>query len=202
METTAPSVVSLTQNKLAARPTEPVREDRKERSRTPAGEAVEFETGDGFQLRGTYFPAADPVATVVVHPATSVPAGYYHRFAAYLASEGLSTLTYDLRGMGQSKPRTLRGFHADKIVWGEQDMSAAFEWLEDQHPDLPHFVVGHSVGGQFQGIAKRPQDIDGLLSVGSGFGSWMTGLLYTSDAADALPTVALGGSRTLKKPHS
>lgn len=137
------------------------------------GERADITTGDGFALAGTFYPSpVEPRGTVVIHPATSVPATFYHHFASFLATEGFATLTYDYRGIGASRRGSLVGFEADKVLWARQDMSAALEWLEDRVPGVPHYAVGHSVGGQLMGLTKRPQDIDGLVTVNTGFGYW------------------------------
>ena len=72
---------------------------------------IELTAADGVRLIGHWWPAAEasPSATVVINPATGVHARYYHRYAAYLAANGFSVLTYDYRGIGLSRPESLHG---------------------------------------------------------------------------------------------
>lgn len=137
---------------------------------------VEIHARDGVVLGGRYFKAASfhgapPIATVVIHAATMVPARFYTSFATYLAGEGFSVLIYDYRGVGLSRRGSLKDLDADVVTWGEQDMNAAFAWLYDEEPNVPHFVVGHSVGGHFHGLMEHPERIDGIFTFGSGYGA-------------------------------
>lgn len=137
---------------------------------------VEIRSKDGVILEGRYFKAesfggAPPTATIVVHAATMVPARFYAAFATYLAGEGFSVLIYDYRGVGWSRRGSLKGLNADIVTWGEEDMNAAFEWLYAEEPNVPHFVVGHSVGGHFHGLIEHPERIDGIFTFGSGYGA-------------------------------
>src|SRR6516165_2350916 len=68
---------------------------------------------DGYALAATFFGAASGGGPVVLlGSATGVPRLFYARFARFLASRGLSTLTLDYRGVGGSAPPRLRGFRA------------------------------------------------------------------------------------------
>ena len=89
-------------------------------STAPAPVATSFTTDDGVALRGHSWRAEGSDArrpVVLINAATSVRAAYYHRFAAYLRGQGMDVLTYDYRGIGESRPRTLRGFHAGWYDW-------------------------------------------------------------------------------------
>jgi len=79
---------------------------------TPAilSETVQLPALDGYPLTATLYHAPEPVAQLVIAGATGVPQGFYRRFAEYAAQRGYSTLTLDYRGIGQSKPASLRGF--------------------------------------------------------------------------------------------
>ncbi|MGO2540495.1 MAG: hypothetical protein ACTH8J_05050, partial [Specibacter sp.] len=66
----------------------------------------------GGRIRGTLrTPSADePLALVVIHPATAVPERLYAGFSEYLAGQGYAVVTYDFRGTGRSgAPRAVRG---------------------------------------------------------------------------------------------
>ncbi|MCB9639966.1 MAG: alpha/beta fold hydrolase [Myxococcales bacterium] len=134
---------------------------------------VNFSAQDGFELSGTLFiPQDQPRATLMISSGTGIPRRFYTAFAAYLASHGYLTLTYDFRGIGGSRPPQLAGFQATKRDWGKLDMSAAFNFLEQEAPNIPHYVFGHSVGGQLIGLMQDPQRIDAIVTYGSGFGYW------------------------------
>lgn len=132
-------------------------------------ESVIFPSSDGLQLRGWFIPAeregeeetgteavagteatgapgtregrlrsAPPV--VLAHGWTGT-AGRMLPLARALASEGVSSLTFDVRGHGRSDPArfvTARHFR--------DDVSAAVDWLFERTGERP-VVVGHSMGG-------------------------------------------------------
>jgi len=83
---------------------------------------------DRYPLAANLFlPSGAPRAAVVVAPAMAVPARFYARFAAYLAESGAAALTIDYRGIGGSRPKSLRGFPSSFHDWGEKDLAGAVE---------------------------------------------------------------------------
>jgi predicted alpha/beta hydrolase len=123
---------------------------------------------DGFVLAAHVIEPRRPRGTVVVHGATAVPASYYHAFAEYLAARGLRVLTYDYRGVGGSRPASLRGLPATMTQWAELDARAAQAWAHQRGDDVA--VVGHSFGGQLIGLLDDLRGARGALLVGSQLG--------------------------------
>lgn len=129
---------------------------------------------DGFNLSGHCFGAGQQagLGTVIVNPATGVLARYYHPFARYLAEAGFCVLTYDYRGIGQSRPRILKGSEIRWRDWGELDFEAAVRWALDHRPARPLVVVGHSIGGFLPGFAQNAAAVDRYLTVGAQYAFW------------------------------
>ncbi|MEV4278905.1 alpha/beta hydrolase family protein [Actinoplanes xinjiangensis] len=98
-------------------------------------------------LAGTLFePDGEPVAALVVHPATATPAGFYTGFASFLAENRIAVVVYDYRGTGRSgSPRDHR--EVGMRDWIEQDVPAVTAWAAGRFPGLPQLAVGHSIGG-------------------------------------------------------
>ncbi|USX14573.1 alpha/beta fold hydrolase [Oxalobacteraceae bacterium OTU3CAMAD1] len=109
---------------------------------------------DAGTISGTHWPADNPRALVLLHPATGVPQGYYQSFARYLASLGLSVLTYDYRGIGRSRPASLRGYDVSMSDWIDHDVPTVTAWAQGRFPQLPLLAIGHSIGGH--AIALSP----------------------------------------------
>ncbi|WP_394102901.1 serine aminopeptidase domain-containing protein [Xanthobacter wiegelii] len=87
------------------------------------GEPVRFAAPDHVVLGGFIWSHghSDPRhPVVVISPATSVRCRYYSRFADYLYANGFNVLIYDYRGIGESRPSSLRGFQADWVDWGKR----------------------------------------------------------------------------------
>ncbi len=98
-------------------------------------------------VQATVFkPSGDITGVLVVHSATATPQGFYRAFAQYAASRGLLTITYDYRGTGLSgSPKSQRGIKMRD--WIQQDIPAVAQWAAERYPELPHYAIGHSVGG-------------------------------------------------------
>ena len=136
-------------------------------------EQVEFAALDGLTLGGTLFrPDAPNGGAVVIHAASGVRQEYYGKFAAYLAERGFTTLTFDYRGIGRSRPKDLRGFYARMREWATHDAAGALDLLHHVSPGARVLVVGHSFGGQCLGIVPGNERYAGLLAVASQSGYW------------------------------
>lgn len=126
---------------------------------------------DGYELGATLFEPSSPARrAVLVMAATGVPQEYYRRFAAFLADRGAAVLTFDYRGIGRSRPRSLRGMQARMRDWALLDSPAAFSRLAKNFPSV--LIVGHSFGGQALGLLPNPERIAAALVVGSQSGYW------------------------------
>src|SRR5690606_34288923 len=112
-----------------------------------------------------------PIAAVIINAATGVLARYYHRYAQFLAQQGFNVLTYDYRGIGESRPEHLKRCTYRWREWGEFDFSAALRVLQDRN-DLPIHVVGHSIGGILPGLASNAAGIDRMLTIGAQYAWW------------------------------
>lgn len=136
--------------------------------------AIQLISEDGARIAARiYEPPVPPKATVVIGPAMGVKQDYYAAFAQWLAAEGYLAISFDYRGMGDSRParRSLRGFDADLYDWA-RDFDAAIDAASAAAPDAPLYVVGHSLGAQLPGMLKQRDRIAGLVSVAAGSGYW------------------------------
>lgn len=130
-----------------------------------------LQTGDGYTLAACHYAADAPRAAVLICGATGVRQRFYAAFASWLAEQGCAVLTFDYRGIGDS----LHGAHprlsrARKQDWGEHDMPAALAALAQRHPNLPLFLVGHSVGGQLIGLMPNHGLLSGVVQVAASSG--------------------------------
>ena len=129
---------------------------------------IQLSAADGLSLAASLFePAAvgRPGITAVISPALGVPRRFYAAFAQFLAEQGLTVLTYDVRGVGGSRPRNLRGFQAQMSDWRALDMAAAFDWVAQNRPQDKLVAIGHSSGGQMLGLAPNGSLVDGAVAV-------------------------------------
>lgn len=133
--------------------------------------------GDGYPLAATLFEPdrfCSNGNVVLVNSATGVKRSFYAKYAHYLCENGFTVLTYDYRGIGDSRPRRLRGMQARMHEWGEKDMTSVIAWLRERYPQAKLLALGHSVGGQVFGLAHNNREVAGLLLVASQSGDlWL-----------------------------
>ena len=82
-----------------------------------------FHCSDGVTLAGHVWSQPSASAIVIVNPATGVLARYYHRYAKFLAEHGFEVITYDYRGIGESRPEDLRRCGFRWSEWGTKDFA-------------------------------------------------------------------------------
>jgi predicted alpha/beta hydrolase len=154
---------------------------------------------DGFSLAATRFASADvaPDAPhVVMQPATAVPRKIYAPLARFLAARGAIVTTYDYRGVGGSRPRSLRGFRARMRDWAALDAAGVVDHVLSSEPGRRLLGIGHSFGGQAFVIQPGNERFNRVLMVAAQAGYWRLtaargrGRVYTMMKA-GIPAVAL-----------
>lgn len=140
------------------------------------GTQICVQAEDGYALHGFAWrhpaPAATPRPVVIINPATSVRCRYYQRFAAFLHRHDFDVIAYDYRGIGESRPASLRGFHAGWIDWGRLDFEAVLRYAAQEFPGQPIQVVAHSVGGVLIGLAASNHLVSRVFTMGAQFAYW------------------------------
>ena len=136
--------------------------------------ALTLTTADGYPIAATRYPAQGQVrGHLVMAGATGVPQGFYRRFAEFAGTQGYAVMTLDYRGIGRSRPVSLKGFRMDYLDWGRQDLAAAVDAMST--PGLPLYVVGHSYGGHAFGLLPNHHKVAALytFATGAGWHGWM-----------------------------
>ncbi len=124
----------------------------------------------GFTWRHTGLDAQRPV--VIINAATSVRCRHYSRFAAYLFANGFDVITYDYRGIGESRQASIKGLNASWTDWGTLDFEAMLKRAQREFPGQPIDVLGHSFGGCAAGLGESGRVIRRLVTVGAQFAYW------------------------------
>ncbi|MCC6873940.1 MAG: alpha/beta fold hydrolase [Sandaracinaceae bacterium] len=134
-----------------------------------SGTSLLVRSTDGFPLGArVYEPEGPARATVLVHGAMATPQRFYRAFAADLAQSRLRVITYDYRGIGESRTGSLRGFRASMTEWATKDAAAATNLALSYSEPL--LLAGHSFGGQLLGLIDTPARVRAIALVGSQFG--------------------------------
>ena len=143
---------------------------------------ITLPAADGYLLGATLFlPRGTKRHAVLINSATAVPRKIYRGFAGYLARRGYAVLTYDYRGIGGSRqkslvgynqPKSLAGFKASMADWAALDITAAVTWMRERYHDLPLAYVGHSFGGQALGLLDNNTEVSRALLIAAQAGYW------------------------------
>lgn len=127
-----------------------------------------YESADGLQGYERCFGPTGPAraALLIVHGFAEHGGRYVH-VGEYLAERGVAVHAFDLRGNGRAEGERalVRSFGAYLA-----DVRVALGRLREHHPDVPVFVLGHSMGGTVTGLfvtVDRPQ-VRGVLFSGAG----------------------------------
>jgi predicted alpha/beta hydrolase len=124
----------------------------------------------GHKLRGRlYRTVGASRAVAVLNGATGVPQRFYEAFARWLAEvQSIACLTYDYRDFGASSRKPMKNSTATMADWGIHDQQVARDHLSALFPDVPLWVIGHSLGGLMLPFQKDLDQIDRVITVASG----------------------------------
>lgn len=125
-----------------------------------------FEGAGGLELFGrSWLPERAERAVLLVH-GWAEHSGRYEPVAAWLAERGCAVHAYDHRGHGRSGG--VRG-HARRFEELLDDLEIALARAREESPELPLFVVGHSMGGLVVAAfaAFRDPEVAGVVTSGA-----------------------------------
>lgn len=158
---------------------------------------------DGVQLAVTKWEADTPRAVLIALHGMNDYAETFALPAPWWAEEaGITTYAIDQRGFGRS-PNVGRWVGAETLA---ADLRAAVTAARRAHPDLPIFILGHSMGGAvvMKAESDAPLEADGLILVAPGvWGGNALPFPYRLTlnlAASLSPGKTLTGERASRQP--
>ncbi|WP_103072224.1 alpha/beta hydrolase family protein [Aquimarina sediminis] len=125
---------------------------------------------DSFLLSGKIYPcdkSIDKNKVLIINSATAVEKKLYHHYASYMAENGYNVVTYDYRGIADSRPKKLRGFKASFTDWGQKDFSGVISYTKSKFPNHKIVILGHSIGGTIIGMTPKSTEISGIINIGA-----------------------------------
>ena len=132
---------------------------------------IKITCSDNFELTGTLFEPDELKSSVMIAPATGIKRTFYHKFAKFLSENGFGVITFDNRGIGDSKGADLNAVDASLENWGRLDMTAVLEELKKRFPDSEYHLVGHSAGGQLAGLMENACELTSMFNFACSSGS-------------------------------
>ncbi|MEM9687940.1 MAG: alpha/beta fold hydrolase [Pseudomonadota bacterium] len=132
---------------------------------------IRIPSTDDYPLAASVYGDCDD-RLVIINSATAVPRRFYRHYAEALAEAGFRVITFDYRGIGESRPLSLRGFPVRSRDWVFGDMAGVLKFARKAYKPGKLFLVGHSIGGQLAGLLDQPDAIDGMLTMSAQSGHW------------------------------
>jgi predicted alpha/beta hydrolase len=134
---------------------------------------ISVATRDGWWLAASLFRApGDACRVVLIAPAIGASRHRYAPFAAHLARRGWTAVTFDYRGMGESRARDAGAPDPTLVAWGEEDLSAMIDWIERELAPARITAVAHSIGGHLLGLARNHERLAAALAVSAPRHHW------------------------------
>lgn len=136
-------------------------------SSAPRGRAVSIGTRDGWTLAASLHGSAPDVGgdVAIVMSAIGASRHRYAPFAAHLARAGWTVVTFDYRGIGDSREHRRHAPEPTLIAWGEQDLRAVIEWADRELRPTRIIAVAHSIGGQLLALAPNHHRLAKVVAV-------------------------------------
>lgn len=109
----------------------------------------EITADDGARLGMCHWPIEQPRAVLLIVHGLAEHVARYDQFAVYLNAGGIAVVGCDHRGHGRSVAASgTVGFvcHGDGWRCMLSDILAMRDWVGEQYPDLPVFILGQSMG--------------------------------------------------------
>ncbi|XP_008411427.1 monoglyceride lipase isoform X3 [Poecilia reticulata] len=132
----------------------------------PYTELRHIVNADGLHLFCRYWePASPPRALVFIAHGAGEHSGPYEEIAQRLKERSLLVFAHDHVGHGQSEGERLNIRDFQIYI---RDSLQHIDLMKSRHPDLPVFIVGHSMGGAIAILTacERPSDFTGVVLIG------------------------------------
>jgi alpha-beta hydrolase superfamily lysophospholipase len=178
---------------------------------TTSDEVHELQAADGTELAyRRWLPDGEVRATLQVVHGLSEHGGRYARLAAALTTRGIAVAALDQRGHGRTAAATGKGRFGDGAGSADvlDDVRLLGERLAGDHPGVPQFLLGHSLGSavalasaERDGAALAGLVLSGPLGVAPQLAEAVAQLQAAVEAGMAdQPLDALGGFNTAFEP--
>lgn len=133
---------------------------------------LKIEAADGYPLAAELRGEKEADRLLLIAAATGVKKTFYRQIADFFESRGWAVLSWDWRGIGASRPESLRGFRGGMADWATRDRAGIEAWAKKEFPAARKAALGHSFGGQCIGFGGKESQIQALVMVASQSGWW------------------------------
>ncbi|SDH44913.1 alpha/beta hydrolase [Pseudomonas abietaniphila] len=120
-----------------------------------------------------WMPLTSPRAVVMLSHGMAEHSGRYARLGAALTDAGFALYAHDQRGHGRTAANGVLGHYADRDGWNTVvgDLASLSASIGQRHPDVPVFLLGHSMGSYIAQayLLHHSASVQGAVLSGSNF---------------------------------
>ena len=159
-------------------------------------EEFKIQASDGLTIHGVHYRPAEPCGVLQIIHGAKEHKERYDEFAFFLCEHGIAVVIADNRGHGASVSDAYFLGHMGKLSVMLSDLYQVNSWMREQWPDLPCYVLGHSLGSVFARslLLEYQTHTKGLILSGPA--------AYNSSVKTGLTMAAILTLLTGKKGHS
>ncbi len=133
-----------------------------------------LDTNDHCRLYvNAWLPDTPPKAVMMVVHGMAEHSGRYGRLGLALSAAGIALYAHDQRGHGRTAQQGRLGHFANTGGWNNvvDDLAAVSQSISQRHPDLPLFLLGHSMGSYIAQayLMHHGASVQGAILSGSNF---------------------------------
>lgn len=133
---------------------------------------IDIQTRLGYTLVATLYKSNNRNQLLIIASATGVKQQFYRKFAEYISANGITVITFDYAGIGQSLKQPIHTVKSSAADWGRNDLESVLQYAKENYPTTTICVLGHSIGGQLIGLAKSSTSIHKMILVAAQSGYW------------------------------
>ena len=101
-----------------------------------------------------------------------VKQSFYKNFSEFAETNGISVITFDYSGIGNSLNGNIKSYRDSLYSWGNKDLETVIKYSVEKFPHHKKVIIGHSVGGQLIGLAPSSIHLDKIILISAQSGFW------------------------------
>lgn len=131
---------------------------------------------DGRVIAATKYHAINSLSSqlIIINSALGVRQSFYQALAQFLSKNGYTVITWDPRGIGESKFMNIKTEPAKLRDFGGIDLEAMLNHIVDENWSSWQNItlLGHSAGGHLVGLCRSINKVKNIVLVSAGTCSW------------------------------
>ena len=129
-------------------------------------------TNENRKISCQLFESSSSNVILVIASAMGVKQSFYQEFSEFAEENGISVITFDYSGIGNSLYGDIKSQRDSLYSWGNRDLETVIKYSIEKFPNHRKVVLGHSIGGQLIGFSPSSVDLDKIILISAQSGYW------------------------------